>query len=99
MTSSLSAEHNPIGSRAKLVLLVFACIGLGGMTSGIVYLILLAAFKGSVEQNIYHLQWVWRLLFGIGLIPLILTLYARLTIPESKPYEQCKSQPKIYVMI
>ncbi|KIX03320.1 uncharacterized protein Z518_06872 [Rhinocladiella mackenziei CBS 650.93] len=88
MTSALSAEQNPLGSRAKLVLTVFASIGLGAMSSGIIYLILLAAFKSSVKEDIYHLQWVWRLLFGIGLVPLILTLYFRLTMPESKPYKQ-----------
>lgn len=90
MTSSLSAEHNPAGSRAKLVLTVFSSIGLGAMTAGIVYVVLLAAFKSSIQDNIYHLNWVWRLLFGIGLVPLIMTLYFRLTMPESKPYLQCK---------
>lgn len=89
MTSALSAEHNAMRSRAKLVLTVFASIGLGGMTSGITYLVLLAAFKSSVNDNIYHLNWVWRLLFGVGLVPLILTVYFRLTMPESKPYQQC----------
>lgn len=89
MTSALSAEHNPLRSRAKLVLTVFASIGLGGMSAGVVYMILLAAFKSSVNENLYHLQWVWRLLFGIGLVPLIITLYFRLTMPESKPYQQC----------
>jgi PHS family inorganic phosphate transporter-like MFS transporter len=90
MTSSLSAEHTPIGSRAKLVTTVFSCIGTGSMTSSIVYLVLLAAFKSAINENIYHLQWVWRLLFGLGLIPLAVTLYFRLTMPESKPYEQCR---------
>lgn len=79
-----------MGSRAKLVLTVFSSIGLGGMSSGVVYLILLAAFKSSINERLYHLQWVWRLLFGIGLVPLIATLYFRLTMPESRPYEQCK---------
>lgn len=88
MTSSLSAEHNPMGTRAKLILTVFSFIGLGSFSAGIVYIILLAAFKSSIHSNIHHLQWVWRLLFGIGLIPLILTLYARLTMDESKPYEK-----------
>lgn len=88
MTSSLSAEHNPTGSRAKLVLTIFANLGLGSFAAAIVYLILLAAFKGSIHDDINHLQWVWRLLFGIGLVPLILTLYARLTMKESKPYEE-----------
>ena len=88
MTSSISAEHNPMGSRAKLVLTVFASIGLGSFSAGIVYIILLAAFKSSIIHNINHLQWVWRLLFGIGLVPLISTLYARLVMKESKPYEK-----------
>ena len=88
MTSSLSAEYNPTGSRAKLVLTVFASIGLGSFSAGIVYVILLAGFKDAIIRDINHLQWVWRLLFGIGLVPLILTLYARLTMKESKPYEQ-----------
>ena len=88
MTSSLSAEYNPTGSRAKLVLTVFASIGLGSFSAGVVYVILLACFKDAIIRDINHLQWVWRLLFGIGLVPLILTLYARLTMKESKPYEQ-----------
>ena len=88
MTSSLSAEFNSTGSRAKLVLTVFASIGLGAFSAGIIYVILLAGFKHSIIRDINHLQWVWRLLFGIGLVPLILTLYARLTMKESKPYEQ-----------
>lgn len=73
-----------------MVLTVFSCIGTGSMTSAIVYVILLAAFKSSVNENIHHLQWVWRLLFGLGLVPLAITLYFRLVMPESKPYEKCK---------
>jgi len=75
-----------MGSRAKLVLTVFSCIGLGVFGSGITYLILLAAFKGVILNDITKLQWVWRLLFGIGLVPLILTLYARLNMKESQTY-------------
>ncbi|KAK5746622.1 hypothetical protein LTR17_000638 [Elasticomyces elasticus] len=88
MTSSLSAEKNLLDSRAKLVLLVFASIGLGGFTGGIVNLVLLAAFKGAVYESVHHMQWVWRLQFGLGLVPLALTLYARMTMRESKPYQQ-----------
>lgn len=88
MSSAISAEHNTMGSRAKLVLTVFSCIGLGVFGSGITYLILLAAFKGAILNDITKLQWVWRLLFGIGLVPLILTLYARLNMKESQPYSK-----------
>lgn len=88
MTSSIAAEVNPMKSRAKLILTVFSCIGLGSFSAGIVYIILLAAFKDSIANDIHQLQYVWRLLFGIGLIPLISTLYARLVMKESKPYER-----------
>lgn len=77
-----------MGSRAVLVLTVFASIGLGSFSAAIVYVILLAAFKESIHNNIHHLQWVWRLLLGIGLVPLILTLNARLTMKESEPYKK-----------
>lgn len=66
MSSSIAAEKTPLGSRAILVLSVFTCIGLGAFTSSIVYLILLAAFKSSIRDDINNLEWVWRLLMGLG---------------------------------
>lgn len=88
MTSALCTEHTEFGTRAQRVLTVFASIGLGAMTGGIVYIVLLAAFKDSIISNIVHLEWVWRLLLGLGLIPAVATLYARLTMEETKPYEK-----------
>ena len=90
MTSSLTAEHNPMKSRAKLVLLVFAGIGVGALTSGIVYLILLAAFKSAIEHDIQHLQWVWRLMLGLAIVPAATTVYARLRMRETQPYKTCE---------
>lgn len=72
------------------VLTVFSNIGLGNMAASIVFLILLKAFQGSITENINHLERVWRLLLGIGIVPAIFTLYARLTIAETLPYKQCK---------
>jgi len=92
MTSSLSVESNFMGSRAQLVLTVFSFIGLGSFSAAIVHVILLAAFKSAITTNITHLQWVWRLLLGIGLVPLMATLYARLVMPETKPYEKYVSK-------
>ena len=71
------------------VLTVFSNIGLGNMAASIVFLILLEAFEGSIAENMSNLEWVWRLLLGIGLIPAAFTLYARLTIAETLPYQQC----------
>lgn len=90
LSSSLSAEKSPFGSRATQVLTVFSNIGLGNIVAGIVFLILLKAFEGSIADNQNHLEWVWRLLLGIGIVPAAFTLYARLTIAETLPYKQCE---------
>lgn len=90
MTSALSIENDLFKSRSKLVLSVFTVLGLGEVSVGIVFLILLVAFKGPIQSDITRLQWVWRLLFGIGLLPLLASLYSRLTMKESKAYEKCE---------
>lgn len=91
MSSTLAAEKTPLGSRAVQVLTVFSAIGLGNISASIIFLILLKAFEYSVATNVRHLEWVWRLLLGIGMVPAALTLYARLTMPESAPYRKCES--------
>jgi PHS family inorganic phosphate transporter-like MFS transporter len=88
MSSSLAAEKAPVGTRATTVLTVFSCIGLGAITSSIVYLILLTAFKSSIQHDINNLEYVWRLLLGLGIVPCALTVYARLMIKETVPYKQ-----------
>jgi PHS family inorganic phosphate transporter-like MFS transporter len=90
MSSSLGAEKQPIGSRSKTVLLIFSSYGLGSFTASIIFLILVVAFKGDIEKDVQHIQWVWRLLLGIGIIPLAATLYGRLTMKETEPYQKCK---------
>ncbi|KAL1884433.1 hypothetical protein Plec18167_002021 [Paecilomyces lecythidis] len=88
MSSTLAAEKTPLGSRSVQVLTVFSAIGLGNISASIIFLILLKAFESSVATNVRHLEWVWRLLLGIGMVPAALTLYARLTMPESAPYRK-----------
>jgi PHS family inorganic phosphate transporter-like MFS transporter len=80
-------------------LTVFSNIGLGNMAASIVFLVLLKAFQGSISANVAHLEWVWRLLLGIGIIPAVFTLYARLTIAETLPYKQCESTIRLLTCI
>lgn len=90
MSSSLGAEKQPVGSRSKTVLLIFASYGLGSFAASIVFLVLATAFKSAINDNVHHIQWVWRLLLGIGIIPPAVTLYGRLTMRETEPYQKCK---------
>ncbi|OJI98058.1 hypothetical protein ASPVEDRAFT_103688, partial [Aspergillus versicolor CBS 583.65] len=95
LSSALSVESVSLGTRAVKVLSVFAFIGVGNYAASIVFLVLLRAFKPAVYSNVNSLEWVWRLLLGIGMVPAALTLYARLTLPETKPYTKCKSYKSI----
>lgn len=92
MSSSLTTESTPLGSRAVLSLSVFACMGLGNIAASITFLILVEAFQSGIESDIQYVEWVWRLLFGLGMIPAAITLYARWTMAETAPYEKCMSR-------
>lgn len=90
MTSTLSAEHSIISNRARLIMAVFSFNVLGAFTAGVVLLVLLAAFKSFIEADINHLEWVWCLLLGLGIVPAILTLYARMKMNETDAYKKCR---------
>jgi hypothetical protein len=92
ISSSLTAESTPLGSRAVLSLSVFACMGLGNIAASITFLVLVEAFQSGIESDIRYVEWVWRLLFGLGMIPAAVTLYARWTMAETAPYEKCMSR-------
>ena len=53
----------------------------------LVALIIVAAFKTAVlhddPTNLKHVDYMWRLLIGLGCIPGCVALYFRLTIPET----------------
>ena len=89
MSSTLAAEKNAFGSRSKLILSVFCCIGIGGFSASVVNTILVIAGRHAIERDINNLEWVWRLLLGLGVVPAALTVYARLTMRETGPYEKC----------
>ncbi|KAF9919525.1 Inorganic phosphate transporter pho84 [Modicella reniformis] len=57
--------------------------GFGYLTTGVVAIILLAAFKESIIKNTQNLDYVWRILIGFGCIPALVAVYFRLTIPET----------------
>lgn len=93
MSSSLSAESTPLGSRAILTLSVFSCMGVGNIVASITFLVLVEAFQSGIESDIQYAEWVWRLFLGLGMIPAAVTLYARWTMAETAPYEKCTIYP------
>ncbi|KAK7214619.1 hypothetical protein V2G26_002622 [Clonostachys chloroleuca] len=88
MSASLALEKADSAARAKVVMWTFFLSAIGYVSASITFVILLAAFKGSIENDIHSLQWVWRLLMGLPLLPCLLTIYSRLTMKETRPYEK-----------
>jgi MFS family permease len=66
---------------------VFAAQGWGQFSAALVSLIITTAFKNSIIKDGIvdpkHVDNMWRLLIGIGMVPAVCALYFRLTIPET----------------
>lgn len=60
--------------------------GFGQVAAALVTMIVLACFKGAVQSNVDNLDYVWRICIGLGAVPAVLTVYGRLTMPESPRY-------------
>ncbi|GIJ81530.1 hypothetical protein Asppvi_000029 [Aspergillus pseudoviridinutans] len=81
-------KSRPKEREPSQVLSVFANIGLGNFGASSVFPILGRAFNSAIAPELSHLERVWRLLLGIGIVPAALTLYARLMIRETARYKQ-----------
>ena len=57
------------------------------LAAALVALVIVSAYKGPIERDsytaLYHVDYCWRLLIGLGCIPGVVALYFRLTIPET----------------
>ena len=61
----------------------------GTLAGSIVTLILLGCFSKALKAGHYNeLDAVWRLQIGLAIVPALVTLYFRLTMPESRKYQQ-----------
>ncbi|KDQ62676.1 hypothetical protein JAAARDRAFT_171223 [Jaapia argillacea MUCL 33604] len=87
LSAIISSEFSAIGLRGRLMTSVFAFQGWGNLTACLVSLIVLAAFKDSVLHDsmpsLKHVDYLWRLIIGLGCIPCAFALYFRFTIPET----------------
>ncbi|KAJ2721209.1 hypothetical protein GGI07_004135 [Coemansia sp. Benny D115] len=87
LAASITSEYASVKSRGKMMSAVFACQGFGNLGASIVAIIVLACFKNAIRNDVYMLDYVWRICLGFGAIPGAITLYWRLTMPESKSFQ------------
>ncbi|KAF9934724.1 Inorganic phosphate transporter pho84 [Linnemannia zychae] len=86
LSAIITSEFATTRRRGAMMAAVFAMQGFGYLTTGIVAVILLAAFKSSIIADPGYLDYVWRILIGFGCIPALVAVYFRLTIPETPRY-------------
>ncbi|KAL2049050.1 hypothetical protein ABVK25_010721 [Lepraria finkii] len=89
MSAAIVAERSSLRNRGRMLGWIFSNQGWGTLAGSIVTLILLGCFSKSLKAGHYNqLDAVWRLQIGLALVPAFATLYFRLTMPESKKFQQ-----------
>ncbi|CAD6577238.1 MAG: Inorganic phosphate transporter pho84 [Tremellales sp. Tagirdzhanova-0007] len=90
LSAVITSEFAARRIRGRMMTAVFSAQGWGNFTSGIVAIIVISAFKHSIEeQPLTYMKAVdqcWRLIIGLGCVPAAAALYFRLTIPETPRY-------------
>jgi PHS family inorganic phosphate transporter-like MFS transporter len=87
LSAVISSEFSSTRTRGRLMTAVFAAQGWGNFTAALVAYIIVAAYKPLLLKDsptqLNHVDYMWRLLIGLGCVPGVIALYFRLTIPET----------------
>ncbi|CAO3648587.1 unnamed protein product [Mucor fragilis] len=83
LSSVITSEFATTKRRGAMMAAVFAMQGIGQLSAGLVGLICTAAFQSAIKADPTKLDFVWRLVIGLGAVPGVCALYYRLTIPET----------------
>ncbi|GLB40549.1 putative phosphate transporter [Lyophyllum shimeji] len=88
LSAVISSEFASTKIRGRMMTAVFASQGWGNFTAALIAFIITAAYRNailndpSVDQP-NHVDYMWRILIGLGCVPGVIALYFRLTIPET----------------
>ncbi|KAJ1666744.1 hypothetical protein EV178_001998 [Coemansia sp. RSA 1646] len=88
LTAAIVSEYASVHNRGKLMAAVFAFQGFGNVLAPIVSLIVIACFKSSIDSNVLYLDYVWRIIIGVGCIPGVCTIYWRLCMTDSDRFRR-----------
>lgn len=83
LSAVITSEFATTNRRGAMMAAVFAMQGFGYLCTGMVAIVLLLAFRTLIEANVNNLDYVWRLLIGLGCVPALVAVYFRMTIPET----------------
>ncbi|PIL29813.1 MFS general substrate transporter [Ganoderma sinense ZZ0214-1] len=87
LSSVIPSEFASTNIRGRMMVVVGANQGWGQFTAALVAFIIIEAYKSSLLHDdpavLTHVDFMWRLLIGLGCVPGTVALYFRLTIPET----------------
>jgi len=87
LSAVIASEFASTRIRGRMMTAVFASQGWGNFAGALVGFILVVAYKNAILHDNavspHHVDYVWRILIGLGCVPACLALYFRLTIPET----------------
>ncbi|KAK3808096.1 MAG: phosphate transporter [Linnemannia elongata] len=86
LSAVITSEFATTNRRGAMMAAVFAMQGFGYLTTAIVAIFLLLGFKEMIVADPRNLDYVWRLLIGLGCVPALVAVYFRMTIPETPRY-------------
>ena len=97
LSAIITSEFATTKRRGGMMAAVFAMQGFGILTAALVAVITLACFKKAVIADQNNLDFVWRIVIGVGAIPGLVALYFRLTIPETPRYTMVKTYIHVFL--
>ncbi|KAG2083849.1 major facilitator superfamily domain-containing protein [Suillus cothurnatus] len=87
LSAIISSEFAATRSRGRLMTAVFSAQGWGQFAAALIGIIVVQAYKTETLNApfpcVVPVDYMWRLVIGLGCIPGVLALYFRLTIPET----------------
>ncbi|KAJ3100376.1 phosphate transporter [Phlyctochytrium planicorne] len=86
MSAVITSEFANVTHRGMMIGAVFAMQGIGILVGGLVFVITMLYMKHFIQQDYRYLDYVWRIAVGVGIIPGLIAVYFRLTIPETVRY-------------
>ncbi|KAJ7475703.1 inorganic phosphate transporter [Mycena latifolia] len=87
LSATISSEFASTRIRGRMMTAVFASQGWGNFAAVLVGYIVVMAYKPLILSDPVgqpnHVDYMWRILIGLGCVPGVIALYFRLTIPET----------------
>ncbi|RHZ83233.1 hypothetical protein Glove_99g153 [Diversispora epigaea] len=83
LSAVITSEFSTKKRRGTMMAVVFAMQGVGIFLATIISIVTLKILEKKIQENDIYLDYAWRIVIGVGIIPAFIGLYFRLTISES----------------